>query len=151
MDRIAAARHALFEHELLEHLKQALRRAIHWDSREVGLPRKRSSVCFTADSFGRHLERLMEIEEDGGYMRDIVEGKPQLTDKAQKLLDDHAHFRAELAHLLPAARQPASLDESALQQFCARCLKLLDRVDAHDRHEIDLYQDGVLSEEGSGD
>jgi hypothetical protein len=151
MDRIAAARQALFEHELLEHLKKALRRAIEWPIDQVGLARKRSTVCFTADSLGRHLERLMEIEEEGGYMRDVIERKPHFAEKAKKLLADHTRFREELRHLLPTLARRDSLDEQALAELCASCLLLLAQVDEHDRHEIDMYQEGMLSEEGSGD
>lgn len=151
MDHAAAVRQALFEHELLEQLKLALRRAIAWSIASVGLDRKRSTICFTAESFGRHLERLMAIEEDGGYMREIVERQPRLAKQADALFTQHTVFRQELTVLLHSVSRPDQLDECELNQLCAQCLRLLDQVDAHDKQEIDLFQEGLQSEEGAGD
>lgn len=151
MDRIALARQALFEHDLLEHLKKALRLAVEWEVRDVGLARKSSSVCFTAGSLGRHLERLMQIEEEGGYMREVVERKPNLADEVNALRADHEYFRNALARLMPTVADGKRLTETELTKLCDDCLMLLERVDQHDRKEIDLFQEGLVMEEGSGD
>jgi hypothetical protein len=151
MDKQALARQALLEHELLEHLKQALRAAMSWSIDIVGLERKRSTVCFTADSLGRHLERLMELEEDGGYMRDILERKPHLAEQIATLRSDHEVFRGELAIISPRVERPLEVDEGELCSLCTQIGELLAQVDRHDRREIDLFQDGLLSEEGTGD
>jgi hypothetical protein len=151
MDRVALARQALFEHDLLEHLKKALRLALAWQANQVGFERKRSTVCFTTQSLGRHLERLMEIEEEGGYMREILDRKPNLSDEVKALRADHEQFRAALAELMPRAAQGATLDQAGLDNLCRRLESLLDHVDRHDHREIDLFQEGLVGEEGSGD
>src|SRR3954471_23577512 len=96
LDGRALARQGLFEHELLERLKEALRLAKSWSVESVGFERKRSSVCFTAQSMCRHLERLMELEEEGGYMCEVLEAKPQLADDITVLRSDHDAFRRML-------------------------------------------------------
>ncbi len=151
MDCSQVARQALFEHELLDHLKKALRHALSWEIDRVGLNRKRSSVCFTADSLGRHLERLMEIEEEGGYMRVVIDRKPHLAEQAKRLLEDHRRFREELQNLLPRVANGQQFDQVGLDELSLELLALLDQVDEHDRGEIDLLQEGLSMEEGSGD
>lgn len=148
LDGRALARQALFEHELLERLKEALRLAKSWRVDSVGFERKRSSVCFTAQSLCRHLERLMELEEEGGYMGDVLEAKPQLADDVAALRDDHDEFRRMLADLMPRTADCSLLGESELEELCDELESLLVRIDEHDKREIDLYQEGLLSEEG---
>jgi hypothetical protein len=151
MDRIALARQALFEHDLLEHLKTALRLALSWRVDDVGYERKRSTVCFTAESLGRHLERLMEIEEEGGYMREVLDRKPHLAEEVAALRADHELFRASLAELMPKAQAGARLEPAGLDQLGRQLADLLDRIDKHDHKEVDLFQEGLSADEGSGD
>ena len=64
---------ACLEHQVLEHVKQALRVTINWEAPVVSMPRKLSSLQFTIKSFKRHLERVISIEEEGGYMNEVIE------------------------------------------------------------------------------
>ena len=51
---------------------------LDWDAPVVSMPRKLSSLQFTMKSFRRHLERVMSIEEEGGYLEEVADAKPNL-------------------------------------------------------------------------
>ena len=51
------------EHQILGHVKQALRVTLNWKVPAVGLPRGLNSLQFTMNSFDRHLHRIMDLEE----------------------------------------------------------------------------------------
>ncbi len=61
-----AANQCWIEHQALTHIKEALRITLRWDIPSIGVPRKLSSVSFMLDSFQRHLDRLMKLEEEEG-------------------------------------------------------------------------------------
>ena len=67
------AQQTLLEHGMLNHLTDALRSVIDWKFQGDDFSRKLSTLRFIAQSFQRHLERLMALEEYDGYM-DMVGG-----------------------------------------------------------------------------
>ena len=58
-DARAQAQASCMEHQILDHVKSALRVTLDWKAPSIGLARKTSSVQFTAKSFTRHLLRMM--------------------------------------------------------------------------------------------
>ena len=96
-----AANQCWVEHQTLTHIKEALRVTLRWNVPSIGLPRKLSSVTFVLGSFHRHLERLMNLEEEGEYLACVEEAKPNLFHKVKALQHEHDQFRAALRDLLP--------------------------------------------------
>jgi predicted nuclease with TOPRIM domain len=141
------------EHSVLEHVKQALRVTLDWKAPVVSMPRKLSSLQFTMKSFRRHLERVMSIEEDGGYLADIMEMKPNLQSRVENLHADHDRFRTRIRQLVPELEDLGEYDVSdwAEHQFldvCQDIRQLLDDIDQHDSQEIELLQESLLYDEG---
>jgi len=136
------------EHQILQHVKEALRVTLNWVAPEVSLPRKLSSLQFTTKSFQRHLERVMSIEEEGGYMSDVLDAKPYLEDRLNCLAGDHARFRARLRQLMPELNNLSKWNEPQFLQVCDELSALLDEVDLHDAREVDLLQESVAIDDG---
>ena len=148
MDRQSLADTCWVEHKILEHVKAALRLTLDWDVPAVGIPRKLSSVRFTLKSFQRHLRRLVKLEESGGYMAMVGEFKPNMYQQAEALLAEHESFRQSLDAIVPAIDSLTKNDAERFNQICAEIRSLLDRVDEHDRKEVELLQEALLSDEG---
>ena len=91
-DGRAVAQASQMEHQILDHVKQALRITLDWKAPSISLPRKMSSVQFTMKSFARHLRRMMELEERDGYMAVVLEEKPNLDARIRRLQRDHRAF-----------------------------------------------------------
>ena len=131
-DARAQAQASYVEHQILEHVKSALRVTLEWRAPSIALPRKMSSVQFTTKSFTRHLLRMMDLEETDGYMNVVREQKPHLEHRVKKLERQHAGFRGYLEELQPEVEAMAALPEDQFEYVCSRIVELLDRVDQHD-------------------
>jgi hemerythrin-like domain-containing protein len=147
-DTKSQANAACLEHEILNHVKQALRVTLGWKVPPEGISRKLSSVQFTLKSFQRHLERLMNIEEQDGYMVFVEEIKPNMHFRIDRLEHDHNRFRRVMENLLPKVDSLSEYDEDEIQTVCEEIYALLDRVDHHDKEEIALLQDSMWLDEG---
>lgn len=139
---------ACMEHQVLEHIKQALRVTINWQAPVVSMPRKLSSLQFTIKSFQRHLERVISIEEEGGYMTDVVDAKPYFQDRIDQLVHDHARFRDRLRRLIPELNDIKEWEEPRFNQVCDELRTLLDDVDQHDVREVEMLQESLLMDDG---
>ena len=139
---------ACMEHQVLEHIKQALRVTINWQAPAVSMPRKLSSLQFTIKSFQRHLERVISIEEEGGYMNEVVDAKPYFQNRIDRLAGDHARFRDRLRKLLPQLNDINEWEVPRFDQVCNDLRQLLDEVDQHDLQEVELLQESLLMDDG---
>jgi hypothetical protein len=142
---------SLVEHRILELIKQALRITLDWQAPEVSIPRKLSSLQFTIQSFQRHLDRVMSIEEEGGYMHDVLNVKPNLQCQVECLANDHAHFRVRMRKLLPelsSLNDWNDWDDARLEDACNCVRALLDDVDRHDAREIELLEESLWTDDG---
>ncbi len=148
IDRSTQANVARMEHQILDHVKQALRVTLDWKVPSVGLPRKLNSVQFTLQSFQRHLERLMDLEEQDGYMTLVFEAKPNMHFRVERLAQDHNNFRNVMRHLLPVVEALEEFQDEEFDILCREITDLLEQVDRHDTEEIDLLQEALLMDEG---
>jgi Hemerythrin HHE cation binding domain len=139
---------SLLEHQVLDHVKQALRVTLDWDAPVVSLPRKLSSLKFTMKSFRRHLERVMSIEEEGGYLDEVSAMKPNLEPRIESLSRDHARFRAQIRQIVPQLDGLSEWQEDGFGTICDEIRQLLDAIDVHDAGEIDLLQESMLMDDG---
>ena len=148
LDGRAQAEASRMEHQILDHVKQALRVTLDWKAPSIGLPRKMASVQFTTKSFVRHLLRMMDLEECDGYMVVVREAKPHLDHCIKRLERDHREIRDSLDELTPEIEAMQALPENEFEFTCSRIADVLDRVDQHDIAEIELLKVTLLSDEG---
>jgi Hemerythrin HHE cation binding domain len=139
---------ACMEHQVFEHIKQALLVTLNWQAPSISLPRKISSVQFTIKSFQRHFERVISIEEEGGYMADAMRSKPYFQDRVERLSKDHAGFRDRLRKLVPELNDTKEWEEARFEEICAELRELIAAVDCHNEREIELLQESALVDEG---
>jgi hypothetical protein len=136
------------EHQVFEHIKQALLVTLNWQAPSISMPRKLSSVQFTIKSFQRHFERVISIEEEGGYMADAIDSKPYFQDRVEQLSKDHVRFRDRLRKLVPELNDTKEWEEPRFEQICAELRELIAAVDCHNEREIELLQESALVDEG---
>jgi hemerythrin-like domain-containing protein len=144
----AIVEQALLEHQILQHVKDALRLTLDWEAKSVGIDRKLSSVKFTAESLTRHLQRMMEMEEAGGYMALVAEEKPNLCNKVDALKREHVEIRSMLGRIMAKLHLMPSNETAPFQSVCEDLLAFLRRLDAHDTKERQLLQDVFTQDEG---
>ena len=139
---------ACMEHQILHHIKQALRVTLDWQAPAVSMPRKLSSLQFTIKSFQRHLERVISMEEEGGYMADVRDERPHYNERINGLAADHARFRTRLKELIAEANSISEWEEPRFDEVCQALRGLLDDVDEHNQREIELLQESMLCDDG---
>ena len=139
---------ACMEHQVFEHIKQALLVTLNWQAPAVGIPRKLSSLQFTIKSFQRHLDRMVSIEEEGGYMAEAMDAKPHLQNRVELLAKEHIRFRDRLRKIMPELNEIKEWDEERFEQVCKDLRSLIADVDRHNQREIELLQESTLVDEG---
>ena len=139
---------AWMEHQILDHIKQALRVTLEWKVPSVGVHQKLSSMQFTLKSFQRHLDRLMNLEEQDGYMVLVMETKPNMCSRVERLAEDHQRFRESIELLIPEVEALCEFQNEQFEEICQQISELLDGVDQHDEQEVELLQEAFLCDEG---
>lgn len=102
-----------------------------------------------AERLSRLCERLrlhFALEEEGGYLHEIVAHRPDLQPRVAALLREHAAMLTEgtaLTRLLLGARVPLDVTP--------RLVRLLEALRRHEGAEHDVFQQAFLDDLGSGD
>ncbi len=144
----AIAEQVLKEHQILKHISQAMQVAIGWTVPAHEISRKLSSLRFVAESLRRHQERLMSLEEDGGYMHAVVESNPNLANMVDALRLDHEKFRQAWSRILPRLDKVSPTEPAALADLCKELTGLLHEIQEHSTTETTLVQEAILRDEG---
>ncbi|HEX5442860.1 MAG TPA: hypothetical protein VFW87_03480 [Pirellulales bacterium] len=142
MDRmLTAEQQALFEHELLAHIAGALRTTIDWTLRTQDASSRLPSLRFIAQSFVRHLDHILDLEERDGYMPGVDSRRhADLRQRVWQLRRDHDYFRAELAASVERLESAASSDYLTIGEVCHAMLALLDGINEHNQHELEIIE-----------
>ncbi len=144
----AIAQQVLKEHQMLKLISQAMQVAIGWTVPAHEMSRKLSSLRFVAESLRRHQERLMSLEEDGGYLHAVVESNPNLASKVDALRLDHEKFRQAWSRILPRLDKVSPTEHAALADLCKELTGLLHEIQEHSTTETTLVQEAILRDEG---
>jgi hemerythrin-like domain-containing protein len=136
------------EHELLHHLMHGLRSTAAWRVQEPNATRKLSTLRFIVQSFQRHLEHLLTIEEYDGYMGLLQSAVPRLAQTTDTLRDEHDQFRDAARWIVQQLERLPTTDLPALGQVCDDLLALVGRIEEHNRKEIALIQETLGRDEG---
>jgi hypothetical protein len=136
------------EHQVFERIKQALLVTLNWNAPSVAMPRKLSSLQFTMKSFQRHFDRVISIEEEGGYMADAMDAKPYYQDRVELLCKEHVRFRERIKRLVPELNDTKEWEESRFERVCQELRALIAEIDGHNEREIELLQESALVDDG---
>jgi hemerythrin-like domain-containing protein len=105
---------------------------------------KLSSVQFLAESFQRHLERMLELEEQQGYMGAIEAGFPQFQGQVADFRRQHDQFRRWVQGLLLRLSQSDNLTSSEADLLFEDVASLLDQIDRHNKQEMNLLEEVIV-------
>ncbi len=144
------AQQTLLEQGMLNHIMGALRSTIDWKLHGDDLSRKLSTLRFIAQSFQRHLERVLALEEYDGYMDMVGRLSPHLGKEVDALRREHDTFRKAVPRIVARLERISSTDPIPLGTVCDELLVLLDRLEGHSRRESALLQEAI-NREGGGE
>jgi hemerythrin-like domain-containing protein len=150
MNRQDVAQQTQVEQELLRHIMEGLRISAGWQVQGGNATRKLSTLQFVVQSFQRHLERLLALEEHDGYMDMVVSCAPTLGRATDALRREHDQFRTAARQFVSRLERITPTETAALDAYCNDLLALLDRIEAHNRKEVSLLQEALRDEGGEG-
>src|SRR5581483_6316782 len=142
MDHHGLEQRTFDEQTMLRQLMDALRITVAREERAGDSAQRVATLRFIVQSFQRHLERLMSMEEDDGYLGWVVDENPRLNRAVAALRDEHDRFREAGQRVLRRLSQLSSAeDRSELDPACAELLDLLRMLDEHREREGGLLQE----------
>lgn len=141
MTRLAIPPQALFEHEMLASISSELRTAVF--SRNV------ACLHTITLAFQDHLNRMLALEEEGGFLATMLASHPEHRDDVELLVREHHCFRMAVERIL--AHWPSSLatDDPATLKTSRDLLSLLEMLDEHNAREVDLLSRAMVGNEPS--
>lgn len=142
------AQQMLIEHQTLKHVMEALRTVLNWHPPEAGMPRKLNSLRFITGSLQRHLQHMLSLEEEDGYMTHIVASNPQLAPQVDALRRQHDEFRESVQQIVAGLEKTPTSGPQQISADCECLVVLLEKLDKHSLEEIDLVQEAFLRDEG---
>ncbi len=148
MDSQDVARQTQVEQELLGHIMQVVRISAGWPVPGPDASRKLSTLRFVTQSFQRHLEHLLTLEEYDGYMDLVKTSAPRLGRLTDSLRSEHDTFRGRTRQLVQRLERLPATDLKALDSLCTELLELLKCVEEHNAKETELIQDAMAQDEG---
>ena len=148
MDLHDVARQIEVEHQMLAQLIEGLRITTSWQVQGNDTSRKLSTLRFVVASFQRHLDRLLTLEEHGGYMELVGAADPCLGRATTALQAEHNLFRTQVRQISGRLEALSATDGAELAKACADLLVLVHQIEKHNRKEIDLLQEAFGRESG---
>ena len=133
------AQQALIEHGLLRHLVDGLQATLGWQASGGDFSRSLSTLRFISQSFQRHLERLLALEEYDGYLDEVAATSPHLARQVDALRGEHTWLRETTRRIVHRLDCPP--DEAEFAGICDDLAELLQRVEKHSRKEVTLLQE----------
>src|SRR5471030_2765170 len=125
------AQQTLVEQNMLLLIIEGLRSTLDWEVEGDDFSRKLSTLRFISESFQRHLERVLALEEYDGYMDLVLQASPQQGNNVNALKQEHQQFRKEASHIVHRFENVSPTDGDSFSRICGELVVLLKSLDAH--------------------
>lgn len=127
------------EHDKVEQLADKLHKKVAYVPR-ANLNSWLEEVRERFEHLRAHLIRHMALEEEGGYMSAVLERRPTLADRIDRLEREHAELGRLLDDIHVAIGTIRAEDRLLIRDISHRMKSVLDYVEHHEKEENDLVQ-----------
>jgi hypothetical protein len=148
METLTQFERLVSESDAVQNLKSALRAAISWDAKSVGMGRKVQGVRFVIEALERHMMKLMDLEEREGCLAWIGESRPSLSALASALCEEHERFRTRLKEIVPRWETAGAMQKDEFDDLCDSVRSFLASVEHHECRERDLMYSALYDDDG---
>jgi len=148
MEHQGLAQRTFVEQNMLRQLMDALRVTLAREERAGDSRERLSTLRFIVQSFQRHLERMMSLEEDDGYLGWVVDENPRLDRVVAALRDEHDRLRNAMQHVLIRLGRVSAENRADMDPVCEELFDLLRMLDEHREKEGGLLQEAVTRDGG---
>ncbi len=99
--------------------------------------------------FKDHLRRHFELEEEGGFMEEVLRRWPHATSRVEALRAEHERLLREAEDLLEASGR--ATEGQPMDAWAATCHRFLSAIREHEWRENRLIQEVFCLDVGGGD
>ncbi len=136
------------EHECLKRDLGTISREIKRDLSEEDFPDWHLEFIWRLRDFRLHLLKHFDLEEEGGFMDEILKEAPGAFNQVKKLEGEHKQFVTEIDCILDLLKELKWMDQPRVQEIKNRMAKLIDLLHSHEEEEDELMQTALYVDIG---
>ncbi len=148
LEKPEIARQVEEEHEAIKRAMDDIRDAIASDDPSSNFPQWHLDFIWRLRDFRLHLLRHFDLEEEGGFMSDIVARAPETSAKVAELENEHEDIVDYLDTILKTLKKVETWDELREHDVDESISALLDLIRKHEATENQLIQKAYCREYG---
>ncbi len=136
------------------HLKQEMEKIWQLIDAEVSkdeFVQWRMDLLFLLRDFHNDLQKHFDLEEEGGFMSDIVRVAPQHTHAVAQLYEEHQQMSSGLNTILADLKALTTMERTEFNRIRSQIEDFLTLLKTHEAAEGNLMVSTYLQDEGSGD
>jgi hemerythrin-like domain-containing protein len=103
------------------------------------------------DEYATRMCKHMDLEEQGGYLAQVTELRPTLSEAVEIIKNEHEELKVILAGLKTAVHELAPTDNLLVRDCCKRVEHLLTWLERHEQHETHIIMYAFTQDIGSPD
>ena len=101
--------------------------------------------------FQNQLQKLFDLEEDGGYNEDLIRLAPHLASQVAHLGEDHRKIISDLYHILDVLKKVVDEHSPNIARVRERIEVLVEFIRGHESKENAVIQEAYYQDYGVGD
>lgn len=148
IQKSSLARQVEKEHECLKRDLGDIQNELRKEISAAQFPDWRMEFVWRLRDFKNHLMKHFDLEEDGGFMSEIINEKPEAMSKVRKLEAEHNIFASSLDGIMTDLKLMRAEEISELDAIRNRVLQLITDLHAHEEAENRLIQSVYCREYG---
>ncbi len=139
------------EHQHLEEEMKKIRNFISHDVLVSEYPKWRLDFLWILRDFHNVLHKHFDLEEEGGFMSDVLEVAPHRVPAIEQLQKEHDILNQNLLDIIKCLKECQEKEDALLADVKKRILQLLDLLEEHEVSEGELLASTYLQDEGFSD
>lgn len=136
------------EHQCLKRDMGEIHREVMMDIRNEDFQDWRLEFMWRLRDFRNHLLKHFDLEEEGGFMNEILTEKPEAMGQVKRLEAEHDDILASLDTILRDLKIMQKKEIEKLQDIRKRVVTLISSIQAHESAENELIQSVYYREYG---
>lgn len=139
------------EHERIKGEMNKIRQMIRAHVSREGFAKWRMDLLWLLRDFQNTLRKHFDLEEEGGFMADVVKVAPQHLGVVRRLESEHEKMMASLDEISESLKNQNEKDDLKLEEVRRRIGEFFALLESHEAAEGDLMETTYLQDEGMAD
>ncbi len=136
------------EHECLKRDMGDIKNEVTKEVQSEGFTDWRLEFMWRLRDFRTHLQKHFDLEEEGGFMNELISEAPQAMNSIKKLEAEHDQIVANLDGILTSLKELELIDDNKLGDILKRVTQLMSSIQDHESAENELMQKVYCQEYG---